>query len=405
MDKRILQERMRRKQRQLRRRKIMRLAGCVLGALLIIVLLFKVIISPLAHRISGGESKVVEEAQAGTQEEDTGQAVRMPVKDAANASKAAVLTAGWQEDENGKWYQNADGTYYANGLLEIDGKTYYVNENGYIQTGWVSIDGKDYMFDEEGVYQEGKQRMMVALTFDDGPGERTMELLECLEQYNAHATFFMVGEKAQVYPDAIRKMQEIGCELGNHSYNHPELTTLTLDQVSNQFRKTNSIISDACGSQATVGRTPFGAQDEEILNAVGMPCFMWSIDTLDWETRDADNTYNVTMDEVSDGAIVLMHDIHSPTVDAALRLIPALTEAGYKLVTVSEMAAAKGVTLEAGKSYTDFYPQTVAALTGTEVSEDETDGTDNTSDSDSDNYSDSDSGSDSDSDSDSDSGY
>ncbi len=391
MDKRIIQERMRRKRRQLLMRKIMRLASCVLGAVIVVTVLFKLVISPLAGKISGGDGKVVE-VQAQTPEVDSTLAARMPVKDQSNAEKATVMTAGWQEDEKGKWYQNADGTYYANGFLDIDGKRYYVDENGYVQTGWVTVDGVDYMFDENGVYDETQQRKMVALTFDDGPGKYTMQLLECLEENDARATFFMVGTNAAQYPDEIKKMAEIGCELGNHSYDHPQLTSLSEDQVKNQFQSTDDLIAQACGSPATVARTPYGAQDETILGWIGKPCFMWNIDTLDWSTMNADSTYNTTMENVTDGDIVLMHDIHQPSVEAAIRLIPALIEEGYKLVTVSELAKAKGIDLQDGKSYTDFCDSTVAALKG----EDSTDSGEGDSDYDSGSY-DSDSDYDSDS--------
>lgn len=195
-----------------------------------------------------------------------------------------------------------------------------------------------------------------------------MQLLECLEENGARATFFMLGSNAQQYPDEIRKMQEIGCELGNHSYDHPQLTSLSGEQIKEQFEKTSSIVEDACGSRPTVARTPYGAQDDTVLSYVGLPCFMWNIDTLDWKTMNADSTYNTTMDNVTDGDIVLMHDIHQPSVEAALRIIPALIEEGYKLVTVSELAKAKGITLQDGKSYTDFCDSTVAALQASDSS-------------------------------------
>lgn len=369
MDRRIIQQRMKRKRRQLFMRKVMRLVSCVVATVLVLTLLFNFVISPLAKKISGKDAGAVQEVKAETVKEDPTQADRVPVKNSGSTSKAGVMTVGWQENEGGRWYQNADGTFYANGMAEIDGSTYCFDENGYMQTGWVTIDGMDYMFNSNGVYDPSQKKKMVALTFDDGPGQYTMELLNCLEENDARATFFMQGINAQQYPDEIKKMKEIGCELGNHSYDHPQLPTLSPDQVKEQFEKTSSIIEDACGSRPTVARTPFGLQDEDILSYIGMPCFMWNIDTLDWKTKDADNTYNVTMDSVSDGDIVLMHDIHEPSVQAALRIIPDLVEQGYKLVTVSELAKAKGVTLEAGKSYTDFCDSTVAALLGTSGSD------------------------------------
>ena len=362
MDRRIIQQRMKRKRRQLFMRKVMRLVSCVVATVLVLTLMFNFVISPLATKISGKGGGTVQEVKAETVEADPSQADRVPVKNSGSTSKAGVMTVGWQEDEGGRWYQNADGTFYANGMAEIDGDTYAFDENGYMQTGWVTIDGVDYMFSDNGVYDPSQHKKMVALTFDDGPGQYTMQLLECLEENDARATFFMQGINAQQYPDEIRKMQEIGCELGNHSYDHPQLTSLSGDQIKEQFEKTSSIVEDACGSRPTVARTPYGAQDETVLSYVGFPCFMWNIDTLDWKTMDADSTYKTTMDSVTDGDIVLMHDIHQPSVEAALRIIPDLVEQGYKLVTVSELAKAKGITLEAGKSYTDFCDATVDAL-------------------------------------------
>ena len=368
MDRRIIQQRMKRKRRQLFMRKVMRLVSCVVATVLVLTLMFNFVISPLARKISGKDGGTVQEVKAETVEADLSQADRVPVKNSGSTSKAGVMTVGWQEDEGGRWYQNADGTFYANGMAEIDGNTYAFDENGYMQTGWVTIDGMDYMFNDNGVYDPSQQKKMVALTFDDGPGQYTMQLLECLEENGAHATFFMLGSNAQQYPDEIRKMQEIGCELGNHSYDHPQLTSLSGEQIKEQFEKTSSIVEDACGSRPTVARTPYGAQDDTVLSYVGFPCFMWNIDTLDWKTMNADSTYNTTMDNVTDGDIVLMHDIHQPSVEAALRIIPALIEEGYKLVTVSELAKAKGITLQDGKSYTDFCDSTVAALQASDSS-------------------------------------
>lgn len=373
MDRRIIQQRMKRKRRQLFMRKVMRLVSCVAATVLVLTLLFNFVISPLAGKISGKGGGAVQEVKAETVKEDETQADRVPVKNSGSTSKAGVMTVGWQEDAGGRWYQNADGTFYAGGMAQIDGSTYCFDENGYMQTGWVTIDGVDYMFNDNGVYDPNQHKKMVALTFDDGPGKYTMELLNCLEENGARATFFMQGINAEQYPDEIKKMQEIGCELGNHSYNHPQLTSLSSDQIREQFEKTSSIIEDACGSRPTVARTPYGAQNESVLSYVGFPCFMWNIDTLDWKTMDADSTYNTTMDNVTDGDIVLMHDIHEPSVQAALRIIPALVEQGYKLVTVSELARAKGITLEDGKSYTDFCDSTVAALLGSSGSDSSSD--------------------------------
>lgn len=200
---------------------------------------------------------------------------------------------------------------------------------------------------------------MVALTFDDGPGERTGELLAQLEKYNAHATFFMQGKNIPGKEDFVKKMKEIGCELGNHSYDHPQLTKLSADKIANQIGTTNDLIQQAAGSTATVMRHLMVQSMISVRSSVGLPMILWSIDTLDWKTRNAQSSIDTVMNDVQDGDVILMHDIHTESIDAALVLIPKLEEAGYQLVTVSEMAKAKGVALQNGEKYVDFWAKDV----------------------------------------------
>lgn len=365
MDKRVLRERMRRKRRQMMIRKAMRLGTMAVAAILLVVLVFKGIIGPVVHKITkGGKEPTTVEAQAEPQKVDTAAAVRMPLKGYKDAGKVSAKTVGWQSDSVGQWYQNADGSYYSNGLMDIDGKTYYFDEDGYISTGWVTIKGKDVWFRENGSMDAAKTRPMVALTYDDGPGERTTELLDCLEQYGAHATFFMQGVNLETYAEqnAPKRMLEIGCELGNHSYSHLNMVEQSLDTVQSQFSRVDALLKESTGQESTVVRYPYGSYNQDVLNTINKPSFMWDIDTLDWQTHDANNTYQVVMNNVSDGDIILMHDIHTESIDASLKLIPALIDAGYKLVTLSEMAEAKGVQLQGDSAYTDFLPATVQNL-------------------------------------------
>lgn len=237
MDKRVLQERMRKKQQQLRRRKMMKLGAYVLAVVLVAVFIIKGVILPITNKISGKDAAepVQVEADAGKtadadktepqKEEvktDETAAIRMPLSSVSHVTSASDLTSGWHEDENGKWYQNTDGTYYAGGMQEIDGQTYSFDDNGYIQTGWVSQGFDDLYFNEDGSYNPEKHKPRIALTFDDGPGEYTDQLLDCLEENNAHATFFMLGQNVAGREATVQRMVDIGCELGNHSWDHPE---------------------------------------------------------------------------------------------------------------------------------------------------------------------------------------
>lgn len=265
--------------------------------------------------------------------------------------EAQIVKAGLYEDKNGTKYQESDGSFCKNDWREVDGFKYYFDKDGYMTTGWLELDGKEYFFDENGKYDSTKHRPMVALTFDDGPGRFTDKLLDCLEENNAKATFFMLGENVERFPDVVKRMHDSGMELGNHSYDHTILTSTTKDGVIQQMHKTNSAIENICGVPADVMRPPGGSYNETIASLVGLPIITWSIDTRDWATRNADNTYKVTLDNVKDGSIVLMHDIHESSIEASLRLIPDLIEKGFRLVTIRQMAEEKGITLENGVNY------------------------------------------------------
>ena len=387
MDKRVLRERMRRKKRQMMIRHYTKIGLSVLGLILAIVFVVRGIIIPIAHHVAGGgSSNQTVQAQADTEEVQTNSdaAVRQPLKGKSDTDKISTMTAGWHEDTNGKWYQNADGTYFANGFQDIDGVTYSFDENGYIQTGWVTKGVKDYYFNDDGSYDPSQVRPMLALTFDDGPGQYTDELLDCLEANNAHATFFMLGQNVVNWEATVQRMVDLGCEIGNHTWDHPSQTlpNMSIDDVKAEFQKTDDALVQACGQAATVARAPYGAANQDIYDAVQKPFFMWSLDTEDWSLMDATADYNAVMNgDLTDGSIILMHDIHEPSVQAALKLIPDLVAQGYKLMTVSELAEAKDVTLQ-NTTYSQFWDSQLTAgnvpgYNGTVTSEDGS--TDNTS--------------------------
>lgn len=364
---------------------------CVVAAILLLVFVVRGVILPIVNHAGGGSNKDAEtvNVQANTAGASTGSSTKdgtastdtaasdtdsadsgtdatvMPVKGSAAGERLSVMTPGWHEDSTGKWYQNPDGTYYVNGFADIDGTTYSFDKKGYMQTGWVEKGVKDYYFNEDGSYDPSKKRPMIALTFDDGPGEYTETLLDTVEKYNIHVTFFMLGQNVEGRESTIQRMVKLGCEIGNHTWDHPEQTlpNMDLDSVMQEFQKTDDALAKACGQASTVCRAPYGAITDEQMSAVGKPFFMWSTDSLDWKLMDADADYNQIMNDSSlgDGSIILMHDIHEPSVKCATeKLIPALIDQGYKLVTVSELAEAKDVTLQSA-SYSDFWDSSLQA--------------------------------------------
>ena len=265
--------------------------------------------------------------------------------------------------KNGAWrYFDEKTGAMATGWTEHHNHTYYYNDKGEMQYGHQTIDGEEYLFDKvtgilisiNGNRVIDPNKPMVALTFDDGPSSYTPRVLNCLEEYGQAATFFVVGYNASRYGSTMKRMIDMGCEIGNHSNNHPDLTNLSYSGIVNEMAVTNTYIYNATGTYATVSRTPGGSYNNTVKSAISTPIIMWSIDTLDWKTRDTWSTVNSVLNNVKDGDIVLMHDIHSPTITAAEILIPELVARGYQLVTVSELAQYRGNGMNAGQVYYSF---------------------------------------------------
>ena len=198
--------------------------------------------------------------------------------------------------------------------------------------------------------EQGKP--IIALTFDDGPMDgKTNIILDELEKYGAHATFFVVGNQAEQCPDILKRQIELGCEIGNHTYSHASLSTLTTSQIENQINKTDNIVEQATGIKPSLVRPPYGSKNQNVKNAVKVPLILWNVDTLDWKTKNTNSTINKVLNEAADGQIILMHDIHSPTVEAIKTIVPRLIEKGFYLATVSEMFEAKNLTISPGNAY------------------------------------------------------
>lgn len=315
-----------------------------------------------------------------------------------------VAASGVWTSSGSDWLFMVDSKAYTEWLTDTDGKTYYFNKDGIMQTGWVDADGKRYYMDLDGIMQtgvvtvDGKSYELlddgslkgykaktkkatttptakakasksknkssektadkyVALTFDDGPSSFTNRLLDCLEANNSKATFFMVGKEIDSFPDEVKRMESLGCELGNHTYSHVDLTTLAPEDMSAEIAGVDEDLVNLVGHGATVLRPPYGNINDSVRSTVGTPMILWSIDTLDWETQDASQITEAVMSQVQDGSIILMHDIFSTSVDAAEIFIPKLIEEGYQLVTIHELAKIKGTELTTGIAYGDFTGQ------------------------------------------------
>ena len=279
----------------------------------------------------------------------------------------------WKTVNGSKYYFGKSGKAYV-GKRKVGKATYYFAVNGKRKTGWRTINGKKYYFSpkngkmvtgkktishylcyfsEKGVLLRkiDKNKKMVALTYDDGPSIYTPRILKTLKENNSVATFFVVGNRVPMYSDTVKKAYDMGCEIGNHTYEHKSLPNLSETEVKRQISKTNKEVKKAIGEKPVIMRPTGGATNTNIKKWVGMPSIIWSVDTLDWKTRNADSTKRAVLDHVKDGDIVLMHDLYSATATASETIIPELVRRGYQLVTVSELAECRGGMKETGAYY------------------------------------------------------
>lgn len=197
-------------------------------------------------------------------------------------------------------------------------------------------------------------KKLVAITFDDGPGSYTNELLDILEDNKARSTFFMLGKNISYYADVVKRAAKLKMEIGYHSYAHTSFKRQELATVQEEFNLSNETLKNITGDTFHLVRPPYGAINNDIKNALDAPFILWNIDTEDWRHRDSDYLVNYTLEHLNDGNIILFHDIHKTSVEAIRKLLPILYVRGYQVVTVSDLAKATNTTLEAHTAYQGF---------------------------------------------------
>lgn len=201
------------------------------------------------------------------------------------------------------------------------------------------------------------QTKLVALTFDDGPGPYTQRLLDGLATKGVKATFFCLGSNATRYPDTVRRIFNEGHQVANHSYDHPNLNSLSTDSAYYQISRTDTILNDITGgTEAHFVRPPYGNSTQSLRSRLNAPVIIWSVDTLDWKVRNAEKVKSNILNDTFDGAVVLVHDIHSFTVDGVLAALDTLIDQGYEFVTLKELYRRRGVSMSNGTLYYSCKP-------------------------------------------------
>lgn len=194
----------------------------------------------------------------------------------------------------------------------------------------------------------------IALTFDDGPSQSTLRILEVLKQYGGKATFCVVGSRLGSRTDILKKVAEEGHEIASHTWSHKDLNKLSEEEVLEELKSVNQLVYETTGKTVAFLRPPYGNANEIVKQAAireNMAIVRWCVDTRDWKTKDPEATYKAIVEEAKDGDIVLCHDLYSATANAMELVIPKLIEDGFELVTVSELIGSLPNGIEAGKSY------------------------------------------------------
>lgn len=193
---------------------------------------------------------------------------------------------------------------------------------------------------------------LAALTFDDGPRSSTTgPLLDGLALREVPATFFLVGNRIPGNEDLVRRMAAEGHQIGIHTYDHVELKGLSRREFDLQVGKTRALITDVAGEGNYWLRPPYGLMDRQADSWCGGPVVLWSVDPEDWRDSDVDRIVAAVVEHVSDGDIILLHDLFPSSAQAALRIVDALLAKGYCFVTVEQLMAERGVVPEAGERY------------------------------------------------------
>jgi peptidoglycan/xylan/chitin deacetylase (PgdA/CDA1 family) len=202
---------------------------------------------------------------------------------------------------------------------------------------------------------DGKK--LVVLTFDDGPAATTTpRLLDILSEKDVPATFFMLGNMARNNPDIVKRAKKEGHEVASHTMYHQNLIRISASAARSDIDEAKNVITGVLGASPRFTRPPYGNYNSVVAQAVGTPMILWSVDTLDWKSRNVDSIISTAMAEVHDGAIILMHDVYDTTVDAVPRLIDTLRQDGYEFATLDEITKIRDISLANGEAYYSFRP-------------------------------------------------
>ena len=253
--------------------------------------------------------------------------------------KVDQIVKGFSDQDLSAWnfdYKDSQIILYPSQSVEN------LNEIALPVSSFFELIQSSYLLDKDAelykVYFEKKNRKVVALTFDDGPNPATTnQALDTLSKYGIKATFFVLGKNVSGNEEILKRMKADGHVIGNHSWSHPVLSKLSLDEAKKQITDTEDALTKVLGSSSKLMRPPYGAITDDIRNSLDLSFIMWDVDSLDWKSKNETAILTEVQRQVKNGSIILMHDIHVETVHALPKVIDYLKEQGYEFVTVPEM--------------------------------------------------------------------
>ena len=187
---------------------------------------------------------------------------------------------------------------------------------------------------EEEVCEPGPR---IALTFDDGPGPYTERLLDGLKERGVKASFFLIGRYVKEYPEAVKRMEEEGHLIGNHTYSHVKLKGLSPEETRREIQKTDEAVYEITGKHVAYLRPPFGEWEEDLELTYPVLPVMWTVDPLDWTTENVEEIVDRVVTQAGENDMILLHDCYDSSVEAALQIVDRLLAEGFDFVRVDEL--------------------------------------------------------------------
>ena len=177
----------------------------------------------------------------------------------------------------------------------------------------------------------------IALTFDDGPGPYTERLLDGLKERGVKASFFLIGRSVKEYPEAVKRMEEEGHLIGNHTYSHVKLKGLSPEETRREIQKTDEAVYEITGKHVAYLRPPFGEWEEDLELTYPVLPVMWTVDPLDWTTENVEEIVDRVVTQAGENDMILLHDCYDSSVEAALQIVDRLLAEGFDFVRVDEL--------------------------------------------------------------------